>query len=96
VLSTCHAVSRKRPPLEMNGRPHQSHSVLLAALRPPQPWQVVTESGRSEGVKVVEDVGAKVGAVVHRPAQSDSSDATRVANRGLRYASRVADPCTLC
>jgi hypothetical protein len=43
----------------MKGRPHQSHSVFDEALRPPQPWQVVTESGRSEGIKVGEDGDAK-------------------------------------
>src|SRR5439155_17558908 len=39
----------------MNGRPHQSHSVEVLGLRPPQPAQVVTESGRSGSTNVGDD-----------------------------------------
>src|SRR5207244_11443115 len=42
LLSTCQAVSRRRPPFDQKGRPHQSHSGPPAGFFPPPPGQTWT------------------------------------------------------
>jgi hypothetical protein len=44
LLRTCHSVSCRRPPLDRNGRPHQSHSVDPDGFFPPQPGQTTIGS----------------------------------------------------
>src|SRR5262245_43094309 len=44
LLSSCQMVSRRRPPLDRNGRPHQSHSLDPAWFLPPHPAQTATGS----------------------------------------------------
>ncbi len=65
VLSTCQMVMRSRRPGEMNWRPHQSHSVAGAGLRPPQPGQcTICGSVRGESVGTAISQGAPAAARV--------------------------------
>jgi hypothetical protein len=49
LLATCQKVSRRRPPFEMNGRPHQSHSLDPPGFFPPQPGQMEESSSGAGG-----------------------------------------------
>jgi len=49
LLRICQTVSRRRPPLVKNGRPHQSHSVEPAGFFPPQPAQTAIGSSATGG-----------------------------------------------
>jgi len=49
LLSTCQMVRRSRPPLDTNGRPHQSHSFDPPGFFPPQPGQIAIESSSERG-----------------------------------------------
>src|SRR5437879_5017276 len=44
LLKTCQMVMRRRPPVETNGRPHQSHSLEVAGFLPPHPGHMATSS----------------------------------------------------